>query len=586
MTADLAAKAIIEQANTDPTAAASLSNDYVNALLTLAPRDQGAALKELTKTLRRNRAFPVLEAVCEATEAAGIWWGWPLNYHCQALIERGAYLTAIGLLQTTRRTAIEERDDALLADAWSLEGRAYKDLFVNGSQRRPRLPGHILERFARRSEAAYAKGFRQLEGTPNAHYPAINRMAIDRLALRKGIELETDDRLHEIAEGVIAEVDQRLANEPKDVPAWDIASAAEAAAYLERWDEVPARIEAYIEAAGDDAFAFAGTLRQFETLYGDRTRSTRIAEVLDLLKLALMKADGGSVQLTKAQTARLVTAPAVEDEASVGRVQERVATVNETLEKVWGAEGGISHRRLQDVMQRARAVARVMMQTEQSSRATIGTGFLLDGGLASDSLKGNVLFMTNAHVVSDDFAHHAPARAGEAWASFDASPELGDLPLDDLLWSSGPDEHDVSVFRIKPRRQSRRLRAVTQLMQVARGLPYLKQVRDGRKVPTTIYIIGYPMGDQLSYSMRDNELVDHENVYGVEPGPEPRRIHYLAPTQKGNSGSPVFNARTLELIGIHHAGGTLGKLNGNPGTYNVNEGLWIQPLLHAFRLAL
>jgi hypothetical protein len=586
MSADQIAQEILERAKTEPDAAIALATDLVNAWLSMSSKAQGEALLKTTKALRRMRAFTVLEGVCEAAEDVGMWWGWPMSHHAQALIERGDCLPALSLLQRAREVALQEGDTRLFADAWCLEGRAYKDLFTRGARRRPRLPAHILKSFAHRAEAAYAKGFRQLAGTPEAHYPAINRLAVGRLAAREGFSLETEEPLAGVAEGIILEVSQRRALTPESIEAWDLASAGEAAAYLGRWGEASEWMNAYLEKAGDDAFALAGTLRQFELLYGEISKTPQVLDVLDRLKLALIKAEGGAVQFTRSQTSRLVTAPDMSDDGDVTAVHQKVSDVDAALEKVWGAEGGISHRRLEQVMRCARAVGRVMMQTETSSRQTIGSGFLLPGELASSRLKGEVLFLTNAHVVSDHYAHDAPASPGEAWAAFDAAPELGEFALDQLLWSSGPPEHDVSIFKLNRRGKSaRRLEAVTDLIKIAEGLPHLKRKRGDKTVANTVYIIGYPLGGELSYSMRDNELIDHENVYGVEPGPEPRRIHYRTPTEKGNSGSPIFNARTLELIGIHHAGGSLTRLNGNSGKYDVNEGLWIRPLLNAFRLS-
>ncbi len=592
MSVDHIADAIVELSRTDAGAAIEKATEFTDALLALTPARQGAGLFSLTKRLRKARAFDVLEGVCETVEAAGIWWGWPMSHHAQALIERGASLPAIGLLQKAREAAQDERDSKLFADAWALEGRAYKDLFVTGVRRFPRPAPTVLETFARRAEAAYGKAYRQLAGTPEAHYPAINMLAMGRLAEREGFALEPLDPLIGLAEGVVAEVSGRRSSDPGNLHAWDIASAAEAAAYLGHWEEARDRVRDYIVAAGDDAFALAGTLRQFDLLYGGMTKVPQVVEVLDHLKLALMKAEGGSVQLTHKQTARLVRAPSggmsigddgePEQSTDVEAVHERVADMDAMLEKVWGAEAGISHRKLQDVMQRARAVARVMMQTERSSRQTIGTGFLIRGELASDTLRGEVLFLTNAHVVCNDY-RDAPARAGEAWASFDASPQLGDLELKNLLWSSPPDEHDVSIFKVRASgRRGQHVREVANLMALAKGLPHLHQQRDGKKVPIRVYDIGHRAGEDLSYSMRDNELIDFENVYGEAPGPEPRRIHYLAPKAPGSAGSPVFNARTLELIGIRHARGNLPRLNGAEGRYNVAEALWIRPLLTAF----
>ena len=84
-----------------------------------------------------------------------------------------------------------------------------------------------------------------------------------------------------------------------------------------------------------------------------------------------------------------------------------------------------------------------------------------------------------------------------------------------------------------------------------------------------IYLIGHPQGGNLSFSLYDNKLLDHESPL----------IHYRSPSLGGSSGSPVFN-QVWKLIGLHHAGGTkIKKLKGEVGTYEANEGLWISSII-------
>jgi hypothetical protein len=72
-----------------------------------------------------------------------------------------------------------------------------------------------------------------------------------------------------------------------------------------------------------------------------------------------------------------------------------------------------------------------------------------------------------------------------------------------------------------------------------------------------------------SAAMQDNLMLDHDRT----------RLHYRTPTEGGSSGSPVFN-KLWKLIGLHHAGDTqMRKLNGKPGTYEANEGLWIGAII-------
>ncbi len=65
-------------------------------------------------------------------------------------------------------------------------------------------------------------------------------------------------------------------------------------------------------------------------------------------------------------------------------------------------------------------------------------------------------------------------------------------------------------------------------------------------------------------------------------------VHYRAPTEGGNSGSPVFESEAWQVIALHHKGGKLGmpRLNGQEGSYAANEGLALGALQAAARQAL
>lgn len=100
------------------------------------------------------------------------------------------------------------------------------------------------------------------------------------------------------------------------------------------------------------------------------------------------------------------------------------------------------------------------------------------------------------------------------------------------------------------------------------------------------YEASHPEKDGVSYSFQNTDLIDHDTISTGKGGLIPGLIHYTTPTIPGSSGGIALNA-SLEMIGLHRAGGTeINRLNGQPGSYAVNEAIWIQPILNSTRLDL
>jgi V8-like Glu-specific endopeptidase len=83
------------------------------------------------------------------------------------------------------------------------------------------------------------------------------------------------------------------------------------------------------------------------------------------------------------------------------------------------------------------------------------------------------------------------------------------------------------------------------------------------------YVIGHPRGlAQPQFSLQDNLLLDYDQ----------RVMHYRSPTERGSSGSPIFDNQ-WQLIGLHHAGGfNLPHLNNAGGTHAANEGITLDAI--------
>ncbi|MEZ5839362.1 MAG: serine protease [Hyphomicrobiales bacterium] len=262
--------------------------------------------------------------------------------------------------------------------------------------------------------------------------------------------------------------------------------------------------------------------------------------------------------------ARLLDLPGGQISASPPELKRMAAVEPSAYEKVLGPTGPKTHQWIMQGLRAARSVALI----RQNGRG-IGTGFVVRGGDLKDDFGDELLVLTNAHVVSDPPDEDA-ATPDEASVTFellsDEGEDAGPHAVAGVLWQSPRAQHDAALLRLDPP-----VPAALAPLTLAPRLPLLSA-----EEPQRVYIIGHPGGGELSYSFEDNELLDYETaLIEAEDDARPCRIHYRTPTERGNSGSPVFNAN-WRAIGLHHAGKSdMQRLNGKPGTYPANEGIWL-----------
>jgi hypothetical protein len=435
----------------------------------------------------------------------------------QALIEEGRFDEARKLLRS-----IAESAEGL--EARGLLGRIDKQLYVNEAS----VKGVGDAARLREAIAAYLEAYESDRSKPVWH--GVNAAALLCRARRDGIRHPRAVDAPKIARAILRRIEPSY--DPDRTHFWDLATAAEAHLALDAPDLAELWLRRYAAADDVEPFALASTLRQLEEVWGLRDDGGTGRRLLPPLKRAL------------AALGEALIAPQAVQAASV-----------ESLEKVFGDTGFISPEKLKLGLRRCAAVGRV----EELTGEGFGTGFVVPGAALKKAWGKPLVFVTNAHVLSESDPNAAPPKRAQVTlhALRDGKGRPFTSRFGAILATSPPGALDFTVVALKS--QPKGLDPIP----ISERLP---AAGSGER----LYAIGHPRGGSLVFSMQDNRLIDHG-------APDDPRVHYRTPTEPGSSGSPIFNSG-WELVALHHAGSaTLPKIRG-AGTYEANEGIWIKKI--------
>lgn len=500
---------------------------------------------DVLETLRSTRNFEETHSMAEAFILDGCTDPAVERQLGQALIEEGSLPSAVGVLEGLAARLNSDRDHPEFAEAKGLLGRSWKQIFVDTDEKRSELRDSAIDK----AVSFYREGY-NLNRKKN-YWHGINLAAVlsmgDRYKANKDWSSEAQNLAKEVLETVKAIPDSERKY-------WDTATAAEAAVALGKMGDAAEWLHHYVDDKEVDAFELGSTLRQLTEVWG-LSLEGRGADLLAPLEARLLRLPGGKVKLSPNELQKMSEVP------------------KESYQRVLGPDGPQTHTWMQKFNSRALSVALI-----RHNDRGIGTGFVISGKHVGDDYANELFVVTNSHVVSDPPQEKA-VRPEEATVTFELKNQKSgnriEYEIDEIVWSSPPEEHDATILRLQP---SLKEDAVAP-MPIAKNLPTLS-----KDPPQRVYIIGHPDGGEISYSLNDNVLIDHEHLDGAaQPITRPIKVQYRAPTEPGSSGSPVFNA-SLRLVAVHHAGGiSMPRLNGQPGTHPANEGLWIQSILNASR---
>jgi len=261
--------------------------------------------------------------------------------------------------------------------------------------------------------------------------------------------------------------------------------------------------------------------------------------------------------------------PLAETEADVLDFEPRFDNF-EGLEQVIGEEDNfLDISILAGAIYSAQAVGRI----EVPNGRPVGTGFLI----------GPDLLLTNQHVLKDE------RWLEDAVIRFEYQNDLNGISSPgkvvkistDFYHASPAEELDYALVRleekpleeimIKDKSEAENLLPID-LIRMGKHRGYLALAPRDIKHQERVNIIQHPNGDPLKVVMTQNR---------VAADMTDTRVHYLADTDGGSSGSAVFN-RQWEVVALHHAGKPYPPLppDKNKGKqYRVNEGIPMRAIL-------
>ncbi len=562
-------------------------------------------LKDFAERLRRNRAFDDLYVLTSEMNADGLDTPRTRHLEIQALIELGVYETALDLVRPMLVGSVTDPDNYKakgVREAYGLVGRIYKQMYVDARKPERRTEPEVLQLFLHRAFNAYMKVWSDLQIAETA-YQGVNALAIAHMAQAAKLT-DTDDtsEVTSLAREILGVIDAS-----KDRGIWDEASRGEALIALGRYDEAAQAYAAFADHPDVEAFALGASLRQLEEIWGLSGDDAASGKPVRILKTALLakvntiaatnKEAGKSPAALQAERVRMTPREiklADSDLASMPMPAPGVTGGSpEALQKTHGINSPIGRKAIRRKLQLSSAVCRICGPRNGEMQG-MATGFAMRGDLLHESFGPGPVIVTNNHVISTRGTMGA-RRPDLCAAIFMSDTEQEGLPVkfERVLWESDIDAHDITILKA----QGDLPAGVVPLSELLAG-SLGPRAQDDNGIGRC-YVIGFPLAKELSFSLADNILLDHDAppdcVVSSENGkrickgvpPNPVRLHYRTPTMEGNSGSPVFDADTITLLGVHHAGARdMKRLNGKPGAYAANEGIWIDSIREAIAASL
>lgn len=475
--------------------------------------------------LRRKRYFDLALPLADVILESGQHDPAVRQFYLQALLDTGRLDAAIPyaeqLIDDTKETSPKVHNASR-----GLLGRAYKQLYVNGAGDKP-----TRDEYLRRSFQAYYEVY---DKNPKLVWQGINAVAVLHRGADDGVQLPD---VPSFEQGLYDEMRKKV--EAGTADEWGLATAGEAAIALGDTDSAIAWYAQYAENPSPyiDAFELNSSLRQLIEVWRLSWAKPPGKEILPMLRGALLKREGGELTFKPRELAQ----------------EENIVLGNEAT---FDGVGSKTMRWYAKALRLGRSVCRI----ERTDDFAKGTGFIVRGKDFHKKLGDELMVLTNHHVINK--TGDVPGtidkalRPGEAQARFMRLSATKRYAFDpEIVWTDPTVDATLVRFKKNPPEVA--------LFPFAECCP--KREKNQNPPIPAVYIIHHPGGGELSITFRNNELVATNGLL----------LHYRASTERGSSGSPVFDD-DWNLVGLHHRGlDAMPSLFKKGENYEANEAFWI-----------
>lgn len=532
---------------------------------------------QMADQLRRRRQFSALYDFVIQVRDGGAHVPWLYYYGAFAAVEMGDLEPAEAQLNWLLPRAradlhaepVNRSRALLLSDALGLRGRIWKSRAAGLQVGDPELHHAYHQALALYGEAEHLTSEHSVFNSSDADYHRVNILALIHSAEQKGLkEFGRRKRAWRASRGWAEQILGRLATmneEPKD---YELANGGDAAMFLGNHDLAAEFYSRYANTQRGEPFRMNNCRRQMVELWGiDPAARGRLPGLVQ--EMGVLAATGPqSVSFTTEEAEAILAAAQAGEDA---------------LQASFDGVSGTLIEEIADVIELSRSVGLV----KRADGTEVGTGFLMDGGQIHPDLAGEYVFLTNDHVVSDHRTYAGTVSSADARIFFERTNQKFPCTVKEVYWRSPVLKHDCAILRLND------APPVSRAIEVSPVLPRRWLNAGGfdpqaaERAASRVYVIGHPLGGAMRITLEKHFFIDHDGPDSAAlASADPVNVHYRAPTEKGNSGSPVFDAQSRMLIAIHHKASRT-PLNGRRpvrgAPYQANQGKWICSIIAAVR---